>query len=90
MAVEKPTAQYNEGEELEKEDPLVSRDHHFHALSMEVKHVFIEAGGEKLLGRKKVAETAGVLKDTKARKGTILPNILHCARALTIIYDTDE
>ena len=52
MAVEKPTAQYNEGEELEKEDPLVSRDHHFHTLSMEVKHAFIEAGGEKLLGRR--------------------------------------
>ena len=52
MAAEKPTAQYNEGEELKKKDSLVSRDHHFHALLMEVKHAFSEAGGEKLLGRR--------------------------------------
>ena len=90
MAAEKPTAQYNEGEELKKKDSLVSRDHHFHALLMEVKHAFVEAGGEKLLGRKKVVETAGILKDTKARKGRILPNILHYAQALIIIRDTNE
>ena len=90
IAVEKLTAQYNEGEDLKKEDSLVSRDHHFHTLLMEVKHSFAEAGGEKLLGRRKVAKTAGVLKDTKARKGPILPNILHSAQALTIIRDIGE
>lgn len=88
--MEKLTAQCNEGEELKKKDSPVSRDHHFHVLLMEVKHAFVEAGGEKLLGRKKVAETAGILKDTKARKGPILPNILHTAQALTIIRDIGE
>ena len=90
IAVEKLTAQYNEGEELKKKDSLVCRDHHFHTLLMEVKHAFIEAGGEKLLGRKKVAETTDILKDMKAREGPILPNILHSAQALTIIRDIGE
>jgi len=45
-----------------KKDSLVSRDHHFNALLMEIKHAF--TSGEKLFGKKRVAETAGMLKDT--------------------------
>ena len=42
MAVEKMTAQYNEGEEpKKKKGSLVSRDHHFNTLLMEIKHAFI-------------------------------------------------
>ena len=43
MAVEKLTAQYNEGEEpkKKKKGSLVSRDHHFNTLLMEIKHAFI-------------------------------------------------